>query len=277
MKKKALMTLMVCILLSGIAACSTSDGKQPYQDLDASQILSATVRLEPPGKTLPVADIDELTEYLQDVVIYDKDDSYESYDGLSVTYTLTMTDGTQTEIMPYEPCIVIDGIGYRTEHDSCYILSNYAARLLNDENAVTILKEPPALAVRSGQVISALLGTYSWEYQNDDGINTHIEADSVHPLDCEDLLTSQWTDYETTENTAALYFNVEPDEILYVRCWNDEHWSDPGADSEDVVVNGNEIELKPGGYIYEVKARWDTESGYGGGNAYYSFYVKTAE
>ena len=271
------MVSIVCILLLGIVACSSSDGKKPYKDLDASEIVSATVRLEPPGKTLPVEDIDELTEYLQDVVIYDKDDSYKSYDGLSVTYMLTMADGTQTEIMPYNPCIVIDGIGYRAEHDPCSVLSNYADRLLSDENNVTILKEPPALAVRSGQMISSLLGTYSWEYPNDDGTNTHIEADSAHPLNCEELLTSQWIDYETTENTATLYFNEEPDEILYVRCWSDEHWSDPTADSEEVVLDGNNIELKSGGYIYEVKARWDTESGYGGGNACYSFYVKTAE
>ena len=271
------MTSIVCISVIAFIACSSSEGEQPYKDLDASEILSATVRVEPPGKTLLVADIDELTEYLQDVVIYDKDDSYKSYDGRSVTYTLTMTDGTQTEIMPYNPCIVIDGVGYRTEYEPCSVLSGYADELFNDENAVIILKEPPALAVRSGQVISALLGTYSWEYLNDDGTITHIEADSAHPLDCEDLLTSQWIDYETTETTATLYFNEEPDEILYVRCWSDEHWSDPTADSEDVVIHGNNIELKPGGYIYEIKAGWDTESGYGGGNAYYSFYVKTAE
>lgn len=60
-------------------------------------------------------------------------------------------------------------------------------------------------------------------------------------------------------------FAEEPDAILSVRCWSDEHWSDLTADSENVTVNGNEIKLKTGGYIYEVIAEWNTEkSGYGG-------------
>ena len=277
MKKKVLMAASVCIILLCVIIFAAVAGKKPYKDLSASEILSATVRLEPPGKTLPVADIEELTEYLKDVVIYNRDNSYKTYDGQSVTYTLTMTDGAQTEIMPYNPCLVIDGIGYRTEHEPCNALISYANKLFNEENAVAILKEPPALAVRSGQIIGGLLGTYSWGYQDDDGTATHVEADSAHPLNCEDLLISQWIDYETTETTATLYFNEEPDEVLYVRCWSDEHWSDPTADSEAVVVNGNEIELKPGGYIYEVQARWNGEDGYGGGTAYYSFYIKTVD
>ena len=62
--------------------------------------------------------------------------------------------------------------------------------------------------------------------------------------------------------------------ILSVRCWRDKHWSDPSADSENVSVNGNKIEFKAGGYIYEVIAEWNTEkSGYGG-IAHYSFYIQ---
>ena len=277
MKKKVLMAALVCIVLLCVVIFAAVAGKRPYKNLDASEIVSATVRLEPPGKTFAVADIEELTEYLQDVVIYNRDNSYKTYDGLSVTYTLTMADGTQTEIMPYGSFFVINGIGYKAEHEPCNALITYANKLSNEENAVIILKEPPALAVRSGQIIGGLLGTYSWGYQNDDGTSTLVEVDSAHPLDCEDLLLSQWIDYETTETTATLYFDEEPDEILYVRCWSDEHWSDLTADSEAVVVNGNEIELKPGGYIYEVQARWDGEGDYGGGTAYYSFYVKTVE
>ena len=70
--------------------------------------------------------------------------------------------------------------------------------------------------------------------------------------------------FEAVEKTAMLRLAEEPDEILSVHCWSDEHWSDLAAESEKVAVNGDEIELKPGGYIYEVIARWDSEkSGYG--------------
>lgn len=100
-----------------------------------------------------------------------------------------------------------------------------------------------------------------------------MDVDSVHPLDCADLLHQ----IETTETNAILRFVEEPDTILGVRCWSDEHWSDTTADSKNVSVNGNEIELKVGGYIYEVTAEWNAEkSGYGG-IAHYSFYVKVLE
>ena len=139
---------------------------------------------------------------------------------------------------------------------------------------VSALEKPPALDVIIENTCNdTLLGTYSWQCKNNDGTFTNMEADSAHPLDCADLLHQ----IETTETNAFLRFAKEPDTILSVRCWSDEHWSDPAADSENVSVNGNEIELKAGGYIYEVIAEWDTEkSGYGG-IAYYSYYVKVLE
>lgn len=274
MKKKVLMAASVCIILLCVIIFAAVAGKKPYKNLDASEILSATVRLSPPDKTVLVADIDELVEYLQNVVIYNEDNSYREFSGQGVTYTLTMVDGTQTDIMAYAPFLVIDGIGYKTKYEPCNVLNAYANKLLNEEDAIIILKEPPWLAVISDNTsCGALLGSYSWQYPNDDGSVTGMEADSAHPLECEDLLTL----LDTREATAVLRFQEEPDAILNVRCWRDGHWSDPAADSEAVVVNGNEIELKPGGYIYEVQARWNGEDGYGGGTAYYSFYVETVE
>lgn len=142
MSKKVLITVLACLLLSGVIAYGyASVGKKPYKDLDPSEILSASVRLEPPGKTLPVADSKEIAEYLQDVVIYNRDNSYKTYDGLSVTYTLNMVDGTQTEIMPCSSYFVIDGIGYRTEREPCDALIDYANKIFEEDNAGTFVKE----------------------------------------------------------------------------------------------------------------------------------------
>ncbi len=49
-----------------------------------------------------------------------------------------------------------------------------------------------------------------------------MEADSAHPLECADLLDQ----IETTETNAFLRFGEEPDTILRVCCWRDEHRSD---------------------------------------------------
>ena len=271
MKKKALILSLAGILLLGLLLfAAASVGKRPYRDLDASEISMAVVQLSPPDKTVLIPDIEELAGFLRDVVIYRQDNSYREYAGQGVTFTLTLADGTQTDIMAYNPFLVIDGVGYKTKYKPCEVLNNYANRLLRDDNAVIVLDEPPWLAVVSDQTSTgAILGTYSWKRRNSDGTTTSIEADSAHPLDCRDALAL----LDTTETTAQLQFQEEPEAILSVRCWSDVHWGDPSAQSEDVAVHRNEIELKPGRYIYEVTAKWDTQSGYGGGTARYSFYI----
>lgn len=136
-KKKAGVAIIICALAVCVVGASwlMVRGKKPYQNLDASQIVSATIRLEPPDKTIPIIEIPELAAYLRDVVIYNKDNSYTEYSGQGVTFTLTMSDGTQTQIMAYNPFLVIDGVGYKTKYEPCEALNNYANRLLERENA----------------------------------------------------------------------------------------------------------------------------------------------
>ncbi|MCM1542983.1 MAG: DUF4362 domain-containing protein, partial [Blautia sp.] len=142
---------------------------------------------------------------------------------------------------------------------------------LKGSNNGMLSESPPQLTVMCGEAaLDALRGAYSWRKENGDGTVTAIEADSAHPLDCKDLFLK----FETAEETAVLQFAEDPDTIRSVQRWSEEHWGDPGADSESVAVNGYEIGLKPGGYIYEVIAEWDAEESGCGGSAHYSFYVK---
>lgn len=270
-KRTIALIAFACVLLSGIAGFAGSSGKKPFENLKASEIASAAVRLIPPDKTVRIVETEELAEYLNQVVIYRRDDSYKEYAGQAVIFTLTMTDGRRTEVMACNPFLVIDGAGYRTKYEPCEALNQYANQLEYAEDAMIILEEPPMLDVISGEACnSTLKGTYSWQRQNDDGTSTDTEADSPHPLDCKDLLIP----FETTETTALLRFTQEPDEILNVCCWSDEHWQNPAAESEDVSLKGNTIELKTGGYIYQITARWDRGESGCGGIASYSFYVK---
>lgn len=273
--KKLIMLALALVCMLELVGCGSAvgGGKKPYKDLDAAQIASATVHLSPPDKTVQIIDIEELVGYLKGVVIHNEDNSYTEYTGQGVTFTLTMTDGTQTKIMAYNPFLVIDGVGYKTDYEPCEALNSYANELLNSENANIILEAPPALAVVSDNTnMGALLGSYSWQKMNGDGTVTETESESLHPLDCKDLLLT----YETTEMTATLNFTESPDRILSVQCWSDEHWADSSANSEDVIIRGNVIELKPGGYIYEIKAEWDADNGYGG-TANYSLYLTMIE
>ncbi len=277
MKKRIWIPAVLCLLLSGIAVfAAVRNGRvpsvqRPYRDLRASEITFAAVRLTPPDKTVRIVECRELADYLKEVVIYQRDNSYKEYSGQAVTFMLTLEDGTQAEIMAYNPFLVIDGVGYKTKYEPCEALSNYANRLLNEENAPVILDEPPALAVVSAETSAgALLGTYSWQSSSHDGEVLGMEADSAHPLDCREQMVC----LDTTEETALLQFQEPPDGAVNVRCWSDAHWSKPSAESEAVTVRGDEIQLKKGGYIYEVLAEWETKGGCGGGTASYSFYIK---
>ena len=101
------------------------------QDLKASEVVSAAVRLSPPDETVPIADPEELVALLKEVVIYREDDSYTEYSGQAVTFTLTMADGSQEEITAYSPFLIVNGTGYRAKYGPCEQLSRYANQLRN--------------------------------------------------------------------------------------------------------------------------------------------------
>lgn len=133
MRKKAIIIISLIGILSAtiiMMAVAVVSGRKPYKDLNSSQIVSAMVRLTPPDKTIEITEIAELVNLLKDVVIYNEDNSYTEYSGQGVIFTLTMTDGTQTSIMAYNPFLVIDGVGYKTKYEPCEALNQYANMLL---------------------------------------------------------------------------------------------------------------------------------------------------
>ena len=130
-KKILLITGVFFVIISSRFIFTHIAGKKPFKDLEASNIISASVRLSPPDKTIQIIDLDELATYLNDVVIYGEDNSYTEYAGQGVIFTIAKADGTQTEVMAYNPFLVIDGIGYKTKYKPCEALNAYANRLLN--------------------------------------------------------------------------------------------------------------------------------------------------
>lgn len=131
MKKKGLIATG-CLIIIGIIVVFAFSGRTPYKDLEASNIVSATVHLAPPYKTIQITEIEELVAYLNEVIIYNEDNSYKEYSGQGVIFTLTLTDGSQEEIMAYNPFVVINGTGYKTKYEPCEKLNNYANRLLRE-------------------------------------------------------------------------------------------------------------------------------------------------
>ncbi len=113
-----------------IAAAVCFMPRKPLKNIKPSDVISAEVYLSPPDETVPIPDIPELVSYLNEVVTYQKDSSYTEYEGQGVFFTLTMSDGSSREIMAMSPFVVIDGTGYRTKHEACEKLNQYANELL---------------------------------------------------------------------------------------------------------------------------------------------------
>ena len=104
-------------------------GRKPLKNIE---LVSATVQLLPPDKTIQIEDLDELEDLLEDIVIYNQDNSYTEYAGQAVVFSITMSDGSYMEITAYNPFVIIDGIGYKCKYEPCEKLNSYANELLNN-------------------------------------------------------------------------------------------------------------------------------------------------
>lgn len=133
-KNKSIIIVGACIvaIIVFIVISTKIAGKKPFRDLVETDIVSATVNLSPPDKTIAISELEELVSYLNDVVIYSEDNSYTEYDGQGVTFTIIMADGTHTDVTAYNPFLLIDNVGYKTKYEPCKALSAYANQLLQD-------------------------------------------------------------------------------------------------------------------------------------------------
>lgn len=167
-------------------------------------------------------------------------------------------------------------------------LKTPASRMENNDSANLFTMPPELVVLCGGEKITALRGTYSWEYKNEDGTYTGIEADSMHPLDSKEYMTDLPLAYSSLSAIdvfqAYLQFDIAPDEVE-IRYWSADCWNKSTAESEELEVQAVEVDLENGGYttnytvkllegnyIYEVIAKWSSSEEYSG-TAHYSFYT----
>ena len=107
-----------------------ASGEKPFGTLAAADLSVASVRFEISDQAALIEDYEELAALLNDVAVCEQGDPDAEHDGEGFVFTLTFTDGTQTEVRVYPAFLVIDGAGYRAEAEACDALSRYALRLL---------------------------------------------------------------------------------------------------------------------------------------------------
>ncbi len=133
-KRHILIGGAVLAVLLALAAGLLFWGRRPFRDLEAANISAASVTLMPPDVTLELdaGEIETLAELLRDLRITRPDQSYTEYAGQAVQFTVTFADGTEAEVMDYNPFLIIDGTGWRTAYGPCEALNNFANDLLRE-------------------------------------------------------------------------------------------------------------------------------------------------
>ncbi len=123
----------------------------------------------------------------------------------------------------------------------------------------SIIKKPPDLTISSNSnKINAVLGTYSWHYNNDDGTFTGIEADSNSPSVLVENKTPLNVELGSDIN---LHFAKTPQKFE-VNIWGD------GQKIKEITVEGTSFKVKKvGRTIYEIYATWEQ------GTAHYAVMV----
>ena len=119
------------LLLFPLTSFLDQGGDKPFQTLETGQAASAPMELDP--RTLLQRWIHRplrTWRVLQATKIYQEDESYQTASGQFVTFTFTLTDGTEHTVSACAPYVVIDGTGYRTDYEPCHALNMLGSQLV---------------------------------------------------------------------------------------------------------------------------------------------------
>lgn len=135
-----------------------------------------------------------------------------------------------------------------------------------------VFREPPKLEiVYDGGQFEAFRGGYTWSHPTGDGTWATICADALHPLQMKQHLEL----ISCGSDQIQLLFADAPDHVA-LRCWSDDRWGKTHAPSETVQMQNGTVQLRSGGWIYEVTATWNNDGGSYYGTATYVFYMAPA-
>mgnify|MGYP004656755519 FL=1 len=146
--------------------------------------------------------------------------------------------------------------------------------------------EPPELTVTNAQGarITAMGGSYDWDYDAGGGQRTGVVACGMHPLD--EVLRDSTPALEmpvalsaSSHYTVTLDFGKYAPDSVAVRFWNEQCWGDTEAKAETMAAERLDdgtyrIELIPSIGIFAVDASWDAKDYRG--TACYTFCTKAA-
>lgn len=179
--KKAilLMCAAVVVIVAAGLVFTPLFGTRPFKDLRAEEITSIELTARPPDITTQIVEqdtIQEIVSALNQVVIYQKSDEWRDYNGQYVQFTLTIESG-EVEVAAYNPFVIIDGQGYRTQYEPCEELNWLANEYLSQSQVISAPEDLEKLLgvsldrihERLGEPDTMLSGLWGEIYHLEDG------------------------------------------------------------------------------------------------------------
>lgn len=108
-------------------------GKKPFKALQTDDITKVEVLALPPDTRKDISDntqIQKLVEILNNVVVYNKDDSWQEYVGQYIQFSITTKNGEIITVATYNPFLIIDNVGYRAKYKSLVDLNALANSIM---------------------------------------------------------------------------------------------------------------------------------------------------
>jgi hypothetical protein len=136
MKKKSIVAAFVLVLGTLAIVLPGTFGRKPFGKLSADEVMSVELFIIPPEKTINITDkkdISELMNILNEIVIYQEDNSGHEYAGQLVQVTITLKNGKTHVIGAYNPFLFLNNKCYRTKYEPCERLNAYGNRILNEQ------------------------------------------------------------------------------------------------------------------------------------------------
>lgn len=109
----------------------TSERRNALERLQSAtpdDISKVDIMLMPPCETVGLSkpQIEEMLTLMKDVKAYEYDNSHLEYGGQSIMFTITYADGETMTITDFNPFIIINHVGFRTEYEPAQALSVFA-------------------------------------------------------------------------------------------------------------------------------------------------------
>lgn len=100
--------------------------------ISADDIDAVTLSAYPPEKTVELSrdQIDKMLSLLEDITLYEADNSYNEYGGQWVQFDISLNNGEKISLAVFNPFFIINRNGYRAEYESCQALNVFANSII---------------------------------------------------------------------------------------------------------------------------------------------------